>query len=140
MGVNTFSLGHNSHSFGKTLNVLLSKCPESCGVLQMEVEGRGQFSTLLPLQSPFQGQSCCVCGSLSHSKSFIQWGTRKKVTTEFFKFCWGKIHNDFFFLLFSPLSPQPHLSYFMTQMIHLTFAPPPGGPRRHRLGARSRGP
>lgn len=92
-GVNTFCSSHSPCSLGKTLNVLPPKCPESCGLLQMKVQGGGQPLILPPLQSPFQDQSCCVCSPVSHNKSFPRGerGTTERFTTELFKFCWKRM-------------------------------------------------
>lgn len=91
--VNTFCSSHSPCSLGKTLNVLPPKCPESCGLLQMKVQGGGQPLILPPLQSPFQDQSCCVCSPVSHNKSFPrgEGGTTERFTTELFKFCWKRM-------------------------------------------------
>lgn len=131
MGVNTFCSSHRLRSLGKTLNVLPSKCPESCGTFQREVQGRGPLFVLPLLQSLFQGQCCCVCGPLSHSKSFTPWGTRERFTTELFKFCWKNPQYPP-----SPLSTTRSALFPTSKAIQLTFDHPPRGPRRHRQGAR----
>lgn len=137
MGVNTVSSGHSSHSFGKTLNVLLSKGLESCGVLQMEGQGKRpafHFAPRPPTKS-IPGSAVVFVDPKVIGNHSPQLGTRERFTTELFKFCWGKIHNDFFPPPLSPSSLPPHLPSLRTPMIHGSFACPPGGPKRHRQGA-----
>lgn len=100
----------------------------------MEIKGGGQPLILPPPQSPLPGQSCCVCSPLCHSKSFTQWGTRERFTTEL-SILLGKKST-----LILPL-PLHHYTcfYFQLQMIRLTFARPLGGPRGLGQGVRDGG-